>query len=760
MTRQLLRNATPHRLCAAILLALLAPCLVIAQDEFSLDEPEPPSEDAQARLDELTRITSVIEFGFGYVDDDSFRFGRYRGLHESGGYGVLNIDWFRRGPWDGPDAGYTHVVARDLGLSTRSIAVEHGRQGSYRVRADYRQMPMYRSDSAQTIFNGVGSTRLTLPPNWVGAQNTAGMTQLLPSLGPVELRHERRRIGFGLDALLSERWDVTTNVRHENKQGLKSIGAVIGNSGGNPRAVLLPEPVDYETREADVALRYTDARRQLEFRYLVSLFDNGNRALSWQNPYSTIGGWQASVGFPNGFGQLALPPDNQFHQASVAGGYTWNNGLRLTSDVALGRMTQDEAFLPYTINPALAASVLQPLPRSSLDGRIDTTVANIRLSGRSGDRFHWNASARFDDRDNRTARAEYVYIGGDSALQNRAVNSSSRRFNEPYSFRETRLRVDAGYRLARRTKLTAVLESYDTERTYSEREQADETRLGLTLSHAATEWFNGSLRFIRADRTGSTYHGDEPFLSGYSPGYTSTVAGGWENPPGLRKFHQADRERDRWGANVTLTPGSHWSIGLDAQRVADDYHRSELGLTRSDSDVYTIDVSFVPSTHWSTYAFFSREDMDLAQKGQSIRTATRIADATDPARAWFATHADDVDTAGAGFQCNLLDSRLKLGADYVLARSRSQIDVSVGSALTAAALPPDRTRLTSVSLTARYRLRANLDLQGRIWNERFRSTDFALDTVEANQLANVILLGEESPDYDVNVVTLSLLYRF
>jgi MtrB/PioB family decaheme-associated outer membrane protein len=736
----------PARILAAAIVAGLACGSAAAQDD-----PE---------VEALTRIRNFIEFGVGYVDDDAYRYGRYNGLEEGGGYGVLALDWFRRAPHDSEDPVYTRLQATELGLDTRRVELEHGRQGRYAVRLEYAGMPYRRNDAGSTPFEGVGSDRLTLPAGWVAAQNTTGMTALAASLRPVAIGHERRRFGLGLDALLARGWEISTTVRHERKDGLKTIGAVIGNSGGNPRAVVLPEPIDYETREAEVALRWFQPRYQLEFRYLVSLFDDANEGLSWQNPFATINGWNAAAGFPNGYGQLALPPDNQFHQASVAGGWNWDGGTRLSADVALGRMTQDESFLPYTVNPVLAASITQPLPRDSLDGRIDTTVANLRLTGRSGGRFDWGASWRYDDRDNRTPRDEYVYIGGDSNLQNVAANSSFRRFNEPMSYRDSRLRLDGGWRIASRTRLTGALERRSTERTYSEREEADETTAKLSLRHSNGEWVSAALRFERADRDGSTYVGNEPFLSGYAPGYTGGVAGGWENPPLLRKFHLADRVRDRVGASVTLTPTEAWSIGLDVQSVDDDYRASELGVTASTSDVFTLDLGYVPSERWTMYAFVSRENMQLDQVGASIRGATREADALDPSRRWNATHSDHVDTTGLGASFRLMDERLRLGIDYLQARADSAVEILVGGSLIAAPFPVDYDRLQSVSLHAEYLLRDDWTLRLRLWNERFHSTRFTLDGVEENQLANVILLGEDSPDYEVNALFATLVYSF
>ena len=750
----------PRRaLATAIVLALLVPVAALAQDDFSLEEAAPVETDADA-LAELTTIYSHVEFGLGALSEQSFRFGRFSGLDAEGVFGVFNLDWYKRAPYDSPDPTYTRLIVNDLGLDSRSARFEHGRQGAYRIRADYARLPMLRSDTTSTIFMGAGGTLLTLPNSWVPGTSTAGMTALASSLRPMELRHDRRRFGLGFDLQLSSHWDMSTTFRHESKEGLKGLGGVIGNSGGNPRAVILPEPIDYDTREAEFALRYTDARKQFEFKYLVSVFNDADESLVWQNPYLAINGWDPSAGYPTGFGEIALPPDNQFHQASFAGGYRFSDTLRMSADIAFGRMTQDEAFLPYTVNPVLAASITQPLPRGSLDGRIDTTVANLRISGQPTDKFTWSASARYDDRDNETPRDEYVYIGGDSQLQDTDADSNRRRYNEPYSFKETRLKAEAGYRFTRRTRLTGSVEDRSTTRTYSEREHADETTWTLQLRHAASDWFNGSLLLSRADRDGSTYHGNHPFLSGYDPGYTDTVPGAFENPPGLRKYYQADRERDRFGLSLSFTPGQYWSIGFDAQRLQDDYRHSELGLRRSDSDVYTLDLSFTPSARWSGYAFYTRESIDQDQAGVSTRGGTRVEDAVDPARRWFANHEDTARTAGVGFNWKVIDNRMVLGFDYLQARTNGQITVVAGSALSTAPLPPDRTRLTSLSLYGKYRMRDNLSLQMRVWHERYRATDFALDDVEANQLANVILLGEESDDYDVNVVMVSLSYRF
>lgn len=750
----------------AVTLACLLPAAAWAQDEeddlgFALEEPAEPAPDPAAVRD-LTEVRSVVEFGAGYVSDDSFRFGRYTGLNEEGLFGVLNFDLYRRGPYDADDARYWRVTGSNLGLDSRAVRAEQGEQGNYRIFFDYDQLPNFRSDSARTIFPGAGGTELTLPGGWVASDTTGGMTELEASLKDVDIESERRRAGAGFEKELGRGWDFKTRYRHETKDGLKTVGAVIGSTGGNPRAVILPEPIDYTTQQLDVVLGYADPKKQFRLSYYLSLFDDENESLTWQNPYTAHPQWDPSAGFPTGEGRLHLPPDNQFHQVTLGGGYDFTDTLRLSGDVAIGRMTQDEPFLPYTVNPTLAASITQPLPRDSLDGRIDTTLVNLRLAGRPTRAWRWNAAYRFDDRDNKTPRDEYVYIAGDSETQDASADSSRRRFNLPYSYAEHRLAFDTGYLLGTRTDVTAGVERREIERTFSEREETKENTVRAGLTRRFTDSLKGGVRFARSDRYGSTYRGEEPFLSSHSSDFTDTLAEEvrWENHPDLRKFHLADRVRDKATLFATFVPAEVVTLGLNVNYLNDDYRASELGLTESRATSYMLDAGFFLSEITTAYAFAGYEDLRSDQDGQDFRGFAKLSESQDPDRAWFVDHRDRVTTVGLGVKHTLIRDRLDVGADFAHSASRSDVEVTTGAALTSAPLPTIETRLNSLKLYGTYQWKKDVAVRAGYWVEDFKSTDWALDGVDPDTVGNVILLGEDSPDYTVHVVTLALRYRF
>jgi len=749
---------TKRALCRAVAAACLIPTGLLAQD-FTLDEPAKPPPDPEM-VRELTEVLSELEFGIGLVSDDSFRFGKYTGLNEDGAYGLLDADIRRRGAYDGEDLTYWRLQAENLGLDSRYVKLEYGQQGDYKTYILYDQIPVFHTETASTPFNGAGGGVLSLPANWVAGTGTAGMTQLLPSLKPFDVEHDRKRLGIGFNKVVAPRWTVKTGYQYETKEGTKTIGGVIGNSGGNPRAVILPEPIDYKEHKFDAELNYTDKKQQFQLAYRLSLFGNDQDSLVWQNPYSAIGGWAPAAGYPTGQGELALPPDNEYQQISAFYGNNLSDTTRFTGDLAYGIMTQDEAFLPITVNPALGASIVNPLPRDSLDGKIEHLLLNLQISQRSTPKLHWKGQLRYEDRDNKTPRDAYNYIGGDSQFQDPALDGGRIRFNEPYSREELKLAVDGGYKVAQRTELTAGLEHQKIDRTFTEREEAEEDTLRLGLMSRMSEKASVHVRYQRAERDGSTYVGEEPFVSSNTPEEVAAVPGGWENLPGLRKFHLADRVRDKLNLVFNFMPAEMWNLGFGANYVSDDYKESEFGLTKSQIEEYTVDLAYIPDEHTSIYGFATVERLESDQDARAFSGTAKLTQSADPTRDWIALHRDDVDSVGFGFKHTLMNNKLDLGADYVYSKSKGRIDVLSGSSLTTEPLPNLNTELNSLSIYGKYRIKPNMHVRVRYWYEKYESDDWAVDNVAPDELANVITLGDSSPDYDVHFIGVSFVYRF
>ncbi len=99
----------------------------------------------------------------------------------------------------------------------------------------------------------------------------------------------------------------------------------------------------------------------------------GANCLNFQNPWA---GGANTAAYPL-WNRYGLWPDNQAHTVNLTGGVGLPFNSRYMGTFQYTWMTQDDPFLPSTINPALTAATL---PRSSLGGDARTMLANNVLN--------------------------------------------------------------------------------------------------------------------------------------------------------------------------------------------------------------------------------------------------------------------------------------------------------------------------------------------------------------------------------------------
>jgi MtrB/PioB family decaheme-associated outer membrane protein len=651
--------------------------------------------------------SGTIDVGAGYVSDNSFKFGEFNGLNEQGAYFVGGADLRSRAK----DGGFWNLTATDLGLDSRELRAEGGRQGKYRLFLDYDELPHFISDSGRTPFLGVGGDSLTLPPGWVRAGSTGGMTALAGTLHDVDLETKRKHVSVGASLIAGPHWEYAVKVQHETKEGtMRTAGAFLFTS------TQLVMPVDYVTDQVDVTASYASAKWQARFGYYGSTFKNHDDALTWQNPFTaTVAGADA--------GQLAAPPDNQFHQILAAAGYQFTEHTRGTADIAVGRMTQNENFLAPTLNSSLSVPAL---PRSSLDGRVDTFNADMRLLSDVSDRLRLTASYTYNDRDNKTPQAAYTWVTTDSFV-------NAPRTNLPYSFTQNALKLSADYRTAPRVK-TSVGVDYDAhKRTFQEVDKTQETSVWGKVVTRAQDNLDLTFKLAHADRNVSSYQAvpqiDPP-----------------ENPL-LRKYNMADRTRDSVGVRADATPAETVTFGFGFDYSTDDYPNSTIGLTKGDDVNVSADASVSVSKTTSLQFYLNHEELTSTQAGSQ----------TFAAADWTARSDNTIDTAGVGVKHAAIKNKLDVGADYSVTRARGEITVTSGASTP---FPDLTTYLGTIKLYANYTLKKNLSLHGAYWYEHYRTADWALAGVAPDTIANVLTLGEVPPSYHIGVVTLFMRYKF
>lgn len=650
-----------------------------------------------------------LSIGPAYVDEDAFRFGNYTGLDEKGTY--LFGDVFAQ--YWGQGADYWRIEGYDLGADARQAFVRGGRQGLFELRGYYQGIPQRVYDTTQTPYLGNGGPVLTLPPGWVPATGTGGMTALAGSLHEVTVESDRDRVGAGITVEPVSRWTFKADYRREQRDGVK-----VTAGSHFLRAAQLLQPVDYTTDEFELGATYTGDDWQLGLAYLGSTFDNGNESLTWDNAFLPL-----SAGADQG--RLALPPDNESHQVTLSAGMALPARTVLSGRLSLGRAEQNESFLPYTINPSIGPL---PLPRESLDGEVETTNLNLKLVSSPWARWTLAGEVRYDKRDNKTPVATYTYPIVDTFVSTASVQ------NRPYSYESTEYRLRGEHRLAKRIRLAAGYDFETIERDLQARETTDTGTVYGQISSRAGVFSDLRIKAYLESRDGSSYD------ASYQ---TDDV----QNER-MRLYNLADRDRRglEFYAGMLMDHGT--TVGLTAEFSSDSYRESELGLQGNDRQRIGLDLSMPVAEKASVYAslYYESLDYELANS-QAYATAD-----------WLGISRDRYRSATLGLRLPGLVGRVDSSLEYTYASSRGEVAVDVSGL--EQPFPDLESRLQQLRLELSYPYSARTRLLLSYWYERFEAEDWALEGVDPDTVSSLLSLGAEPYDYHVNVIFLGLQYHF
>jgi MtrB/PioB family decaheme-associated outer membrane protein len=635
----------------------------------------------------LTKPESALSAGIGYWTTDRPRLGTYDGMREKGAYWLL--DAFINTRDDATGTWFT-LDARDLGLDTRELRAEWARQGNIGVFVEYNRLVR---DEPYTVFTGVtgiGTTTQRVP------------TPTAPVLGEVHLGTVREGFGAGFSKILGGGYDFRVTARSEDKTGDRLWGR-----GGAPE--FAAEPIDSNTRQLEAILAYTSKRFQVEGGYYGSWYTNRNALVDTAN--ITTAGVLSNQFF------LSLPLDNQAHQAFVNGGYNFTEATRGTFKLAYTRATQDEP-IPVGLNVPVFAGA-----PNHLDGRLDTTLAQVGLNSRWSPSFSWLASLRYYDSNEKTPQYRIVQPAG---------GCGTCTDNTPLRFESTSAKVEGTYRMAQGLSVLGGLEyvtqdrrvpfgnlnatGVDNQRYVPWRTEVDEITARVELRRSLAETLNGRIAYAHSKRDGSEFT------------LTNEVQSDLINP-----IHIADRDRDKVKLMLDWSPVEPLTLTFNVEYAKDDYGATSsrpYGLIDGTQSVYSLDGAYTINERWQVTAWYSRDNTEATQRGQ--RNANSGA-----AEAVKEAHLEDIgDTFGAGLRATL-SPKVRAGLDLLYSKNVDKYPETVtpvgagtlypfAGAIAAIGPLPDITNTTTrIKLYATYALQKNSEVRFDYMHERWKTDDWS-----------------------------------
>ncbi|HEV8335937.1 MAG TPA: MtrB/PioB family outer membrane beta-barrel protein [Candidatus Polarisedimenticolia bacterium] len=748
--------------------------------------------------------------------NDSAKFLEYRDVPNGFVLERLLFSWERGG------GRYLDLAARDVGQLDQRVWLDLGKQDVWKFRFAWAENPRRWTDHANQLFthhdHGVfmledafqaavqaaPASADTTPADgeWDAGTKGALIKSAVQTSAPdVSVGWQRETASIGAEFTPTRHWTFSVDAQRERRTGTapQSLGMYFALSPAEVAA-----PLDFRTDDARVGAEYASRHFNVGARAIFSEFETGTDRILWDDQlFLTDVAVNATTANP---GRMQMSPwsDNRLFKWEVYGGADFAGHSRVSATFSRNTTTQDDPFLPKTVNTLLIGSTA-PLPASSLDGKHEISFGSVSLSSRPLSWLRYSAWFRDYHFDNQTPSlvfTDYVMtdyqipLCGNANACGATTNPIQRR-SLPYSYEKTNLGASAGFQPLAWLGVTAAFDREGLERNVAAVTDSDEDSFKLALdfdlSDSLTLRVWGRHQERRADEYDAEYF-EESFPIG-----EANIAAANE---GERKYLWTDRDRDMATLTAEFSPGPKLTLFSEATLARDDYLDPNTGkkigesfTVTEDRNFDTIDETYVlllagriddkittyavggrftPSDRWNLYADYTWEDREYRMASRYRNVSGGIG-TDNPLDDWGSDSKDRYDTANAGFNFDLTkDRRWRLDGAYTWSKGTGEIEthfVPGGAAsgdTTLTEFPRVKTTLAIAQTGLTCALRENLDFAFRYWYEKWHERNFASDFNRAYMgdpgndpgSREAVYLGLDFEDYSNHILSFLLRYRF
>jgi len=656
--------------------------------------------------------------------------------------------------------------------------------GRYSARIVWDQIPFYQYSASRTPFQLNSSQVLpvadptqalleALEPNPGG---TASLVESsLPDFNVLDIRSRRDTLYINQVLTASKEVGVHFNFVHYREKGRRTIGNGTYVRLAQPTGDLfqvsgteLPAYLDRETYLGDLGLEYKRRKFYFSASYDTSVFHNEFDAIRWENPFRIT---DAQATPPSGatergrsaVSQIATEPDNQRHGLTWIAKYKWSDSAVLTYTSTFARWTQDESFLPYTLNTAITQTSInapitsvESLPTLSLNGEVQNWKHDVRLALEPFERLDINLKYRFYSYDNQSPDIHFPgYAGFTDSFWRLGVDTTTPNVREPiesfpqdYSRQNAILETKLGIADAFAIEFNWDFEAWN--RTLRNVGRSNEHRGALAFDVNQAQWLKWRTEYQYSNRTNT----------GYNPGLLEFA--------GLRTFDQHERIRNRAHTNMSFMPSERTAIGVSGFYFNDNYIGDPYGLASDIGAEVGVELQYMLAETFSISGNYAHEH----HRSRLNSIAKTASPAFKTADTWVRNLKSDYDTAGAGFRIELPERKLAVSFFYGLGltdnetRADNPYTPTTTNAL-AYDFPDVEERFHDVELEVEFSPTANLKWGFRATFEPYTLDDFDWDLLRPyivgripQQAERFLFLDAKYNTYTAGLASIYLTYVF
>lgn len=818
------------------------------------------AEDAIDEVAQMRKPTSTIEAGALGTSQKSTKFGEYNGIvtgeklnpignfNVRGGNAYDSKDGTRR--WE--------VSGKNLGTTSSEFTGSISNQGKWTFDIGYDDLTHYTTNNYQTPFvEGMGGNSFTLPANFgviYAASSTLAVGQAcnpatvpncvnglvtpyssrtlsaaqLAAMNAVDVGQTNQKTSFNAGFNLDREWSAQIGFSHLKQTGAKLIGSGSTASGvgatntiapifANTNAasqwtreanMILMNPTNYVTENLNLLINWVGEKAHLHAAYTGSLFHDENRGLYWQSPFINATSNVAATALPGNFitNVMSTPPSNENHQLSLNGGYDLKPTTKLVGGLSYGVNTQNEAFL---VDPTLL--ITQAPSRTSLNGRVATTHADLKLTDRSIQNLSLSAGLKYNERNNTSPsmRMAFQDIRGNNQAPVQVVNT-------PYSNRSTLLDLGAEYKLSKTQSVRAGFEHEKVKRWCNNvlptitaasgiggpgtmavgtvpgcvlTPSSIDNKIGLTYKLNLRDDFNLIADLSHAKRTTI----NDPFFvnplggTGQVGATTALVLGNGTsnagNYYGFKTYFDAARRQNLLKLRANWAATDALSFTLTGRYENNKYDDSPLGVQDGRNVSLNLDTTYIYSEKGSFSAYASKSDRRRINK--SLGATGTLATGTQVSASW-GLPGDPVGAYNV-FVNELIENSVAMGFNlkhqmneaWVLAGDLSySLDKSgykntltyplatnagcdLTNVLTCGSTPVIRSETTTLNLTADYKVDKARKVKMAYTFQRLDSEDYYYNPYQYGYTSNATMpTNQQAPSYTQHALAVFYIYSF
>ena len=633
-------------------------------------------------IKELTKNESSVSAGLGVASGDSLSrslFGQYNGLRNNEANLLLDFNLIQL---DDKTGTWTKFEGHNLGLDNAELSATQNKQGDWKYSLEYNEITHHEIRTINTGVQGAGSTSPVVS------------SLLTPGTGAgLNLKLERQAVTLGAEKWLSPNLMFEASFKNEDKSGARLSGAGItcstfpavsryscGTTGANSGALLLlPEPVNTQTKQFEAKLNYTGDKFLVSGGYYGSYFTNSNGSMNptlsgnLSNPNGTVlnpvaSGLSGYLASP-----LALQPDNQAQQVYVSGNYALTASTHSTFKLAHTHATQNDSFSSMGLAGA-------PAGVGNLGGVIDTDLVQFGLTSHPISKLSLLANVRYEDKNDKTPLAQYNATAAGVPYANNYSNSAKKlngKLEASYQFSNTyRGTLGVDYASIDRATPAATTDTSASDLALSVgglREKTHEVSYRAEVRRSMSETVNAAVSYVQSQRSGDNWT--------------------MYNPNGTLPMSMLDRKRDKVRLSSDWTPINKLSIQFNLEEGRDSYTSPtspiEAGIRDGQMGLIGIDANWALSEKWKLTGYLNQANQTLHVN----HTSAYLAD------------LETVNTSIGFGVINKPSSILDLGGNLSYMNDSNRYNQNSG------ALPDVTYRITSLKLYGKYAMEKSTDIR-------------------------------------------------